>query len=506
MKRREFIQNTTMAGSIALLPSVASRIGNVSASAVQGTQPAPLEGGRNRPKTADIYAAYIHGARFDDLPSDVREKAKDLILDSVGCALGATQTREGQETISLAKFLLGKPESTVIGGGVRVSQEKCALVNTQLANLLDFDDTWDVYSPGHPGCVTIPPALAVGEAVHASGRDLLTAIVLGYEIDMRIGHALGSILWLTGFSLITELAAPAVVTAKLLGMDAGAIERTFGVLTADAGALRLTQAKYDVPPDMDIGTIKGNYGQYSELGVLAAYKARSGLTSMKGLLDVDLTGWYLAGLSAAGFDDLVRGLGHQYWILNMSFKPTPSCRWTHVPITAAWAALGNRPVRASDVDRIVVKGVTRLERYQWDEMTQAQFSIPCALALAISGATPGPGWYSSGRFTDPEIRALASKVKLEREPEAESREIWDLGMTCTVEITFKNGEIKSGRCEHVKGAPQNPMTRNELVSKFKVNASHLKPSRQQELVDKILRFEEIGDVADLMTLLCEAKR
>jgi 2-methylcitrate dehydratase PrpD len=460
-----------------------------------------MDAQRNRSKTGDIYAAYIHGAHFEDLPSEVREKAKDLILDSVGCALGATQTREGQQTIDFGKSLPGKPESSIIGGGSRVSQEKCALVNTQLANLLDFDDVFDLYSPAHPGCLIIPPALAVGEAIHASGRDVLTAIVLGYEIDMRIGRALGSILWLTGFSVITELAAPAVVTARLLGLDTASIERTLGLLTADAGSLQLTHTKYDIPPELDLGTMKSNYGQYSELGILAAYKAKNGLTSMKGLLDQDLTGWYLAGLLPEGFDELVRGLNQEYCILKMSFKPTPSCRWTHVPITAAWQALGNRPVRPADVERIVVKGVKRLERYQWDEMIQAQFSIPCALALAITGATPSPGWYTSGRFSDPDIRALASRIKLERDPAAEAREIWDLGITCTVEITLKNGESKTGYCEHVKGAPGNPLTREELLSKFKANASHVKAPRQREIVERILGLEEMADIAELMTLL-----
>jgi 2-methylcitrate dehydratase PrpD len=368
--------------------------------------------------------------------------------------------------------------------------------------MLDFDDTWDVYSPGHPGCLIIPSALAVGESVHASGRDVLTAVVLGYEITMRVGRALGSILWTSGFPLLPDCIGPAMVSARLLRVDQATVQRVFGVLTLDPGPVpRLSPQKYDIPSDMDLGTIKWNYGGSAELGVLAAYKAKSGLTGMPGLLDLDYTGWCMAGLPPQGYDDLTRGLGREHWIQNMSFKPTPSCRWTHVPITAAWSALKNRPVRAADIERVVIKGVNRLQRYQWEQMTDAQFSIPCSLALAMSGDTPGPGWYISGRFRDADIRELASKIRLERDPAAEAREIDDVAMSCTVEITFKNGEVKSGTCEHVKGAPGNPMSRDELVAKFKANASHLNPRSQQQIIDAILHLEDVSDIAILMDSL-----
>ena len=499
MKRRDFMRNSMIAGALAWVPPNLLASSPLPGNTTEEVGP-DLEDTQAR--AARKYAAYVHGTRFDDFPPDVREKAKYLILDCVGCALGATQTQEGQANIKLSKVLQGRPESTVIGGGMQNSPWTSAFVNTQLANMLDFDDTWDVYPPGHPGCLIVPAALAVGESVHASGREILTAVVLGYEIAMRVGHALGSLLWLTGFPLLPDQIGPAVVTNRLLGADEATVERSFGVLALDFGPrAQLAFQKYDVPSSMDLGTLKANMGGATELGMLAGYKAKSGLSGMPGLLDLDYTGWCMEGLLPQGYGDLTRGLGREHWILKMSFKPTPSCRWTHVPITAAWSALGNRPVRAAEIDRVIVKGVNRLERYQWERMLQAQFSNPCALALAMTGETPGPGWYTSGRFRDADIRELASKVRLERDPEAEVREINDLGMTCNVEITFKTGEVKSARCEHVKGAPGNPMSGDELVAKFKTNASHLKPGLQQQILETILHLETVSDIASLMGIL-----
>jgi 2-methylcitrate dehydratase PrpD len=136
-------------------------------------------------------AEYVHESQFDGFPTVVIERAKELILDSVGCALGATQTDIGRSYINLAMDLAGKAESTVAGSGMRISALHAAYVNTQLANLLDFDDTYDVYHPGHPGCLIVQSALAMAEAIGATGEELLTSVILGYEVSLRVGHAVG---------------------------------------------------------------------------------------------------------------------------------------------------------------------------------------------------------------------------------------------------------------------------------------------------------------------------
>lgn len=223
-------------------------------------------------KAADQIANYVWQARFGDLPPHVVVKTKELILDSVGCALGATQTETGQTYVKLATTLGGPAEATVIGGRAKVSHPRAAFVNSHLANLLDFDDTHDVYPPGHPGCLIIPGALAVAEAVGASGEELLTSVVLGYEVTLRLGRALGSNLWQAGHLPLTSLVGPAVAAAKLLDLDRATVRNTLDILSLQSG---LTVAapkrrKADISSSLTLGNLKGGYGKAAEQGVLAA--------------------------------------------------------------------------------------------------------------------------------------------------------------------------------------------------------------------------------------------
>jgi 2-methylcitrate dehydratase PrpD len=102
------------------------------------------------PKPIEVLSAYVKVAQFKDFPGDVVNRAKYLILDNIGCALGGTQTEIGKKYLRVSANWKGAPESTVIGAGTRVSCMNAAYVNAQLANVLDFDDTYDLYSPGHP--------------------------------------------------------------------------------------------------------------------------------------------------------------------------------------------------------------------------------------------------------------------------------------------------------------------------------------------------------------------
>ena len=220
--------------------------------------------------------------------------------------------RTGVANLRFARALKGNPESTVIGGGLRVDRTKAAFVNSQLANLLDFDDTFDVYPPGHLGCLIVPAALAVGEACGSSGRDVVTAAVAGYELTLRLGCALGSILWSVGGAgaSIASLIGPMAAASSLEKLDRETTQNALCVLTLESGLgmSAPTRRKWDVPPQMELGNLKGNFGQAAELGILAALKARrTGLTGMAGLLDADRTGWYSTGNHSRASTSLSRG-------------------------------------------------------------------------------------------------------------------------------------------------------------------------------------------------------
>jgi 2-methylcitrate dehydratase PrpD len=452
------------------------------------------------PKPIEVLSAYVKAAQFNDFPDDVVRRAKYLILDNIGCALGGTQTDIGKKYLRVSANWQGAPESTVMGIGTRVSCMNAAYVNAQLANVLDFDDTYDLYSPGHPGNALVQTAIALGEAVDASGEELLTAVILGYEVCLRIGQAEGPIDWQWSIDVDAMTRGTTTVSSRLLKLDQEEICSAFH----HAMELIFTplRQKYDVPTDTPVPETKSNFGLYAMRGILAARLGQQKVTGWNTLLDGDLQKWYLSGGEVEGYDILTGGLGKIYRIMEVSFKPTPSCRLTHAPITALWQALDHKPIKAKDIEQIEIKGVKRLDRPQWEIVMEAQFSIQCTIAMAALGIEPGPKWYTTGKFKDPEVRELAAKVKLENDPEAEELELREGKVKCTVTVKFKDGTVKKATIHHVKGAPGNPMTEEELKAKFKANTIDIFSEDQvAKIIDTVLNLEKLPKVSDLTKLL-----
>lgn len=458
------------------------------------------------PKPIEILSAYVNTAQFDDFPGDVVTRAKYLILDNIGCALGGTQTGVGKKYLKVAVNWKGIPESTVMGIGSKVSCLNAAYVNAQLANVLDFDDTYDLYSPGHPGNAIVQTAIALGESVDASGEEVLTAVILGYEVSLRIGRALGSIKWQTTMFLDSMTRGTTTVSSRLLKLEkkeiCNALHHAIEI------PLPAKRQRFDIPAAFTVPETKSGYGLDGIRGILNARLAQQGVTLGLGMsvLDGDIKQWFLTGGDIQCFDILTGGLGKIYRIMEVSFKPTPSCRLSHAPVTALWKALDHKPVKAKNIEQIIIKNVKRLDRPQWEIMMEAQFSMQCVISLAALGVEPGPKWYTTGKFKDPEVRELAAKVKLENDPEAEELELREGKVKCTATVKFKDGTVKKATIHQIKGAPGNPMTEEELKAKFRANTIDIFSEAQiNQIIDTVLNLEKLPKVSDLTKLLISPK-
>ncbi len=448
----------------------------------------------------DILARYVREAKFSNFPGHVVNRARYLMLDSIGCALGALQTETGKKYLRLAETWDKGTGSRVIGSGLQVSCMNAAFVNTQLANVLDFDDTYDLYLPAHPGNTLVHTALALGDALGASGQEVLTALVLGYEVSLRAGRAGGAIDWQEPFFTSAMVMGTAAVSSKLLNLSQQEVAAALS--HAQEWIVPSRREKFDMPGTLVIPEVKSNFGLDAIKGILAARQAQVRLASWETLLEKGLKDWYLAGGEVKGYHELAADLGTIYRIMEVSFKPTPSCRLTHAAVTALWQALDGKPVKNEDIQEIIILGVKRLERTQWQTMLQAQFSMPCVIALAASGVEPGPRWYTTGRFKDPDILALASKVRQENDPEAEELEIRESRYKCRVKVVFMDGTVKEAVIYDVKGAPGNPMTEEELKNKFRANTRDiLSQSRLNRIIDTVMNLEKLKKISLLTDLL-----
>src|ERR1700709_2375972 len=276
-------------------------------------------------------AAYVANLRFDDIPHEVLERAKILTLDFLGSAVRARSDAESTPSLlqrQEALALDGKGEAPVVGDSKTWTPAVAALLNGALGHSLDFDDT-HADSSLHASAPVVPAAFAVGEMVNASGREVLTAIVAGYEVCCRLGNALDPTShYARGFhpTATAGTYGAAAAAAKLFGLSKEQIVAAFGVSGSQAaGSLQFLvngawNKRYQVGAAAMNGVIAATLARNDFIGATESVEGKHGL---------------LVGYSDdAHPDKAVAGLGKTYETLRIGVKPYPSCRYTHAALDA----------------------------------------------------------------------------------------------------------------------------------------------------------------------------
>lgn len=449
-----------------------------------------------------IIAKYIAETTFDDLPEEVVNQAKYCILDSLGCALGGHTTELGEIVVDFVKQLGGRQESTIIGCGERTSCVHATFVNSSLTNALDFDDTYI----GHPSATVIPPAISVGEKTNASCKDLITAIVLGYEVSTRIGVAIRASVerkFIHGVSWQTF--GTVAATSKLLGLSEPCIIDALGIAGANAPVPSSMKLVYN---SMGPNMAKCLYfGTASELGVKAALLAQKGLRGPSNILDGKTGFWRMCGSDRCDFQRMVDGLGRKYNILKVSFKPYPACRLTHSAIDVAIKIIRENGIDLRDIERITIRTYSPVCAWPFTNtepktMVEAQFSTAYAVAAAINGINPGLDWFGLENLTNPDILNYARKIKLIGDKEADEAFRRESANIVAIGEIYASGKSYTGRVGFPKGDPRNPFTRREITEKFRSLALRTLSCRKINAIIKLVRvLEKIGKVRNLSGLL-----
>lgn len=261
-------------------------------------------------------AKFVQDTEFDDLPSDVIEKAKHCFLDWLGSALGGVEDEASHLITEYVMSCGGKPEATVIGAGAKTDVAHAALANGLIGHALDFDDYHaDTVIHGTGAC--LPAILAVAEKEGLRGADVLTALVLGIDISIRVGLGLGSYHYERGWhstSTAGIFGATAGVS-KLLSLDTDQTVNAFGLCGTQASGLRQV-----------FGTMCKPFhpGKACMDAILSSFLAKAGFTSSKNILEGELG--LLEVLTESPEEGVIlENLGSRYHISDVSFKPYPSC-------------------------------------------------------------------------------------------------------------------------------------------------------------------------------------
>lgn len=451
-----------------------------------------------------LIAEYLVKTSFDDLPDQVISQVKKCITDSLGCGFGGYRTEIGKIVTEISGYIGGKPQSTVIGSGDKTSSVMAAFSNSTMSNALDIDDTF----LGHPGATSVHPAIAVGEMMKSSGRDLITAISAGYEITMRLADSLlpsPERIWeVRGIGTFQTFGA-AAVTCKLLNLEKEKVLNALGIAGANAPVPSVAKT---VHTPLGVTMVKNNFGVASAVGVLAGLLAQRGFTGPKDILDGDRGFWRMYGSDRCDFRRMTEKLGEEYEIMNVEFKRYPACRGFHSALDAAANIIREHKIDTRKINRITVRLPSILVMPPFNnpnpkKMLDAEFSIPHAIAATISGVEPGPDWFARKMFKDRDLLNIKKRVKLVADPEADKE--YPRSRIQKVEISAQ-GKKHVYQVEFAKGGPRNSMTTAEFENKFKILASPVVGSKKARMLMKVInRLDGKEDATKLAGLLAQTR-
>ena len=444
--------------------------------------------------------------KYKDLPRDVVEAAKRFLYDSIGCAFGGSQTTDVNIIKSIYKKMRGSKEATVIGFGDKLPAVNVSLVNSLMIRALDFNDVYWKEDPSHPSDL-IPAALAAGELVNASMKDVLTAIVLAYEFEQRLCEfavpGIRERKW--HHAALTQFVSP-VVAGKLLGLTvdqlvnaigiSGSHNYTIGAPTAG----KLTMMKNTVDP------------MAVQSGIFAALMAKQGYTGTEAIFEgkegfmdsffgwdaknekvspVKMHGRDLSEEWQWNIEKLIGNLSNEYKILDCSMKAFPTEALTHTHITAALQVVTKNNITYDQIDSVKVTTIARAcdilfdpHKYRPESRETADHSLPYCIAAAIVDHRITTQSFSEEKMKDQRIWEVIDKIKGEASTEFEK--MFPAKQPSRVTIKTKDGKEFSEYIELPKGDPSEPMTIEDLENKFNSLSGNLIPKPRQKEIKKMI--------------------
>jgi len=467
-------------------------------------------------------AEFVVNTRYEELPPKVVYETKRILLDSIGCALGALSVEKGTIAVELAKELGGKPEASIIGVGEKVSATNAAFANGELISALDNDPGVS----GHVPPFVIPPALALAEKANADGAGLILAAVIGCEVGSRMVKSIPGqrstvypILKGTDkdrksardYSWACTIIGAAASAGKVLGLDVDKMEDAFGLAAHMCPVPGWASQSLSPPVGMHKFDIAG---WIAEAGVVAALLAQKGYTGQKSVLDGEHGFWWFYGAVDCDLDSIVRDIGKEWNTLGWTAKKFPICGAMGASLSAFLEILEEEKIQPDKIETIAVKIDPLFNLPMWlntDVKTcvDAQFSIAYPFAAAAYYPLPeglGPKWQTPEVIEDIRVRRLMGKVNvgfhdMERFPLPEYQTAWSRLVKVDVAArgrTYTKEGIWASQWHKDSGPSQ-----EELAEKFRVNASTVLPSGKIENALKFLmELEKIDTVSKLMKSIC----
>jgi len=448
------------------------------------------------PRSSAALAAFAAELRYADIPAAVLARCEDFFLDALASMLAGSRARAVQavKRYAVAMGPTDGPSEDLVARRM-TTPLFAAMVNAAAVHVVEQDDVHNG-SVFHPAAVVFPPVLAVAQALGASGRDVLTAAVVGYEVGIRVGEFLGRshyrVFHTTGTA--GTLAASAAV-GRLLGLDANAMLHALG--SAGTQAAGLWEFLRDGADSKQLHTAKA-----ASDGLTAAYLAREGFTGARCILE-GAQGMAAGMSSDADPARLTDRLGTRWALSETSFKYHASCRHTHPAADALQALMRRHGLHAEAIAKVTahvhqgamdVLGPVVVPR----TVHQSKFSMGTVLAMIALHDRAGLAEFDAA-LDDERVAAFRAKVAMELDEEVDSA--YPARWIGKVTVQTTDGRLLHARVDEPKGDPGNTLSRTEIEEKVLLLGTYQQAASEQEVRSLVEWVWNLSDVDRMARLL-----
>ena len=443
--------------------------------------------------TTEVLARFAATLKYDDIPERVREYCKDVLLDTLACAVAGHQGEETHQVAALASGLAQSNESSVIGGE-RLSLAGATLLNGYLITAVTMCDIHRS-TLTHVTPEVIPAALAVAERDASSGRDLLVAIAAGCETTTRIGIGLDYPEFRKrgwhGHGVIGPFGAAAAV-GRLLGFDTETMAKAFGLAGSQSAG---TFAAWGTP------TVKFHQCRGALSGLMAALLAQQKFLATREFLTARDGGLYNTYSNGGRPAAVTEGLGERWELEQIALRLWPSASTIQGMITAMFDLVEKHEIGPGQVKKLRISmsppafdlhgGFARYKA-KFDALLSTHY----AAAVILHDRELSLAQFEPARYDDPKLRRFAAEqVEVKPDPSL-------TGVQAIVEAETVSGSTLAVRCDHPRGSAENPLARAQIENKFRTYArTRLSDAHVDEVIDSVSRLEELKSARRLMDML-----
>jgi 2-methylcitrate dehydratase PrpD len=406
-------------------------------------------------------AAFAIELRRENIPAAARELATRAILDTTGVMLAGSREDCARITADMVRARESRPVATVAGFGFKTSTEAAALINGVSGHALDYDDVNSAMT-GHPSIPLVPTVLATGEETNASGSDVIDAFIAGFEVETRLGRAIGRSHYERGWHATATMGvlASTAAAARLYRLSVDQTQMALGIAVSMAGGSR-----------QNFGTMTKplHPGYAAQNGIVAAQLASRGFSADPTAIEAPLGMFALFSPGDDGNpESVLEGLGNEFELLDtgISVKNYPCCFGTHRAIQAIIDLRAEHGLQPDQVERISVlmpRGAAApLIHSRPSTGLEGKFSMEYCAAAALIDGRVGLSTFDDAAVRRPEAQMLLRRVLLE-EADVDSAPADGFA---EVHLAMRDGNAMVRRVDEPRGSPDQPLSLAELTAKF----------------------------------------